>query len=228
MPKTLITVPISFTGQVALIDAQRIFPILMDGYDVTERLWELAGAFDGSIIDVKVKPKKTAWGPADAIFLTVRHDALERPMRREILLVPEADLVIRIMHNVEFYLKKAYRQQGIGTIALATEARAAFELGFTKIVANAANAPDVGWRVWPKLGYDAVVDPDVFQKMQKELDDLNFSCVQGHLRISHLWDSGLYFLWEDHGAGCIMEFDVSRADSWSMRRIAEIIQNMDL
>lgn len=228
MPKALTTVPISFTGQVTLIDAKGIFPIVMDGNDVTARLWELAGAFDGSIIDVKIKPQKTAWGRADAIFLTVRHDALERHMRREILLVPEADFVIRIMHNVEFYLKKAYRQQGIGTIALATEARAAFELGFTKIVANAANAPDVGWQVWPRLGYDAVVDPDVFQKMQKELEDLNFACVQGHLRISHLWDSELYFLWEDHGAGCIMEFDVSSADSWSMRRIAEIIQNMDL
>ncbi|MDQ1813414.1 hypothetical protein RBA41_08870 [Massilia sp. CCM 9210] len=226
MSQALMPVPISFTGQVKLIDSTGIFPIGMDGIDVTERLWELAGAFDGSTIDVKIKPRNTAWGQIDAILLVVKHDVLERPMRREILLVPEGNVVIRVMHNVEFYLRKAYRQQGIGTFALATEARAAFELGFTKIIANAANPPDVGWRVWPKLGYDALVDVDVLQRMQKDLDDIDFDYVQGCLRISHLWDHGLYSLWEQHGAGCIMEFDVSSVDSWSMRRIAEIIQDM--
>lgn len=227
MAQVSLTVPISFTGKVTLIDSTGIFPIVMDGTDLTARLWELAGAFDGSIVEVKIKSLNTAWGMADAVVLTVRHAVLERPMRREILLVPEDDIHIRILHNVEFYLKKAYRQQGIGTFSLATEASAAFQLGFKKIIANAANVPDVGWRVWPKLGYDALIDQDVLRKMQDDLDAMNFDYEQGALRISHLWDSGLYPLWEEHGAGCIMEFDVSRADSWSMRRLAEIIQNKD-
>jgi hypothetical protein len=119
------------------------------------------------------------------------------------------------------------RGHGIGAFSLATEAIAASQLGFTKIVANAANHPDAGWVVWPKLGYDAVVENDVLQKMQSELDTLGIGYVAGHFRISDLWESGHYYLWEKHGAGCIMEFDVSSFDSWSMRRIAEIIGNGD-
>lgn len=173
------------------------------------------------------EPRRTAWGKTNAIVLTVHHPYLERPMRREILLVAEQGLLISVMHNVEFYLREPYRGHGIGAFSLATEAMAASQLGFTKIVANAANHPDAGWVVWPKLGYDAVVENDVLQKMQSELDTLGIGYVAGHFRISDLWDSGHYDLWEKHDAGYIMEFDVSSVDSWSMRRIAEIIGNGD-
>ncbi|MCS0608768.1 hypothetical protein NX773_11385 [Massilia solisilvae] len=125
-------------------------------------------------------------------------------------------------------MKKAYRGQGIGAFSLAIEAMAASQLGFAKIVANAANHPDVGWVVWPKLGYDAVVEPDILLKMKAELDAAGVNYVAGQFRISDLWDSGHYDLWERFGCGCIMEFDLSSEESWSMRRIAEVISNEEV
>ncbi|PWF41426.1 hypothetical protein C7C56_024585 [Massilia glaciei] len=79
-----------------------------------------------------------------------------------------------------------------------------------------------GWEVWPKLVYDAVIEADVLRKMQDDLDAAGIVYSGRNLRISDLWNSGHYNLWKKHGAGC-MEFDVSSEDSWSMRRIAEVI-----
>ncbi len=201
---------------------------MLNGSDITSKLWQLAGAFDDSKLGVKIiKETNTAWGTADAIVMTVKHEFLERPMVREILLVGQGGPLISVMHNVEFYLKKPYRKQGIGAYSLALEAMAASQLQFAKIVANAANHPDVGWVVWPKLGYDAIIDDDILQKMRAELDAIGMPHHPGTLRISDLWDIDRYDLWETYGAGCIMEFDVSSADTWSMKRIAEVIGNED-
>ncbi len=224
----LVNVPVIFSGQVALLAATGVLPIVLNGTDITNSLWQLAGAFDGSKLSVKVKITNTVWGKAEAIVLSVEHEYLERPMVREILLVLEAGVPISVMHNVEFYLKVPFRGQGIGAFSLAYEAMAASQLGFAKIVANAANRPDVGWEVWPKLGYDAVIEADVLRNMQNDLDCAGIKYVAGSLRISDLWDSGHYDLWKRHGTGCIMEFDVSSEDSWSMRRIAEVIRNESL
>jgi GNAT superfamily N-acetyltransferase len=218
---------VSFTGQVKVEDPNEVLPIEINGKDISDRLWELAGAFDGSTLTVKIQSRQTDYGKVDAIVLRVKHEYLERPMLREILSLQDGDLVFSHMHNVEFYLKKAYHKHGIGTYSLAVEARAAYEIGFTKIIANAANQPAAGWRVWPKLGYDAVVEPDILQKMQPDLAAAGLTYVAGELRISDLWDNGNYEFWERHGAGCIMEFDVSSTDSWSMKRIGEVISEME-
>lgn len=219
---------INFTGDVALVDTMNSLPIFIGEEDISGRLWELAGAFDGSTLTVTIASSvQTAWGEADAIVLSVTHDILEKPMLREILVIPSGEFYL-VMHNAQFYLKKEFRQQGIGRACLAVEAAAAHDLEFTKIVANAANRPDVGWIVWPKLGYDAVIEPDVMKKMHDELVAAGLSTATGSLRISDLYDSNNYQLWEKHGAGCIMEFDVSALDSWSMRQLGTVINKEDL
>ncbi|MFZ4878086.1 hypothetical protein ACL9RI_23625 [Janthinobacterium sp. Mn2066] len=224
----LINVSVSFSGQITLHAAGDILPIILNGHDITARLWQLAGAFDGSKLSVKISSSSTIWGETEAVVLSVEHPYLKRPMIREILLIPQGGLLLSVMHNVEFYLKQPFRGQGIGAFSLATEAIAAWQLGFTKIMANAANHPDVGWIVWPKLGYDAIIEPDILTRMKADLDirGIDYHAVQ--LRISDLWDSGHYDLWEKHGCGCIMEFDVSSVDSWSMQRIAEAIEHKEL
>lgn len=220
----LAAVNVSFTGEVLLRAEAGVLPIKIGGVDVTNRLWQLAGAFDGSILTVKIKKRvRTVWGTTDAVVLSVEHEYFEVAMVREILSVPDQGATISVMHNVEFYLRKEYQGQGIGAHCLAYEAMAAFQLEFSKIVANAANHPDVGWKVWPRLGYDAIVDPDILQKMQDELTQRGVVSSPGGLRISDLWDQGHFDLWEKYGTGCMMEFDVSSRHSWSMQRIRERI-----
>jgi len=217
-------VNVSFSGDVELRAADGVLPIKIGDEDITDRLWQLAGAFDGSILTVKIKKRvPTQWGRSDAIVLSVEHEFLERAMVREILSVPDQGATIRVMHNVEFYLRKECQGHGIGAYCLAYEAMAAFRLEFSKIVANAANHPDVGWKVWPRLGYDAIIEPDILQKMRHELAERGVVPGPQGLRISELWDRGHFDLWEKYGTGCMMEFDLSSGQSWSMKQIRERI-----
>lgn len=69
------------------------------------------------------------------------------------------------------------------------------ELGFGKIVAIAAGPPLVGWKVWPRLGYDAIGPDDIVAKMSAELVVDGRVDPAAEVRISMLWDLGLYHLW---------------------------------
>lgn len=215
---------IAFTGNIELHIHEDVEHVILDGVTIDDKLWQLAGAFDGSILDVTIEQVNTIWGEVQAFVLTVNHpELLEKPMVRKILSVEEG-AEINVMDNVEFYLKKPYRGQGIGRSCLLVEAVAAHDLAFIKIVANAANHPDVGWVVWPQLGYDAEIDDDILMKMQVQLDLACFQPCGAKARISDLWDQGLFNLWEEHGSGCIMEFDVSSGESWSMKRLMNAVQ----
>jgi GNAT superfamily N-acetyltransferase len=141
-------ISLKFTGNVFLDIPDTLRPIKMGEEDITNRLWELAGAFDGATIKVRINKIITALGKTDAIVLKVIHpDLLERPMVRRLLFLEDGKVAINIIENVEFYLKEEFRGQGIGRICLITEALAANQLGFSKIITNAANHPDIGWVV---------------------------------------------------------------------------------
>jgi GNAT superfamily N-acetyltransferase len=211
---------VEFTGAVKLILDEDVDHVVMDGHVIDDRLWELAGAFDGSELTVTLEETRTVWGPVKSFVLTVRNEVLlEKPMVRKIIHV-DGDDEISVMDNVEFYLRAPFRGQGIGRASLYVEAVAAYELGFSKILANAANPPDAGWVVWPKLGYDADIDDDILANMQGDLISAGFIPHGKKVRISELTEQGLYWIWERYGRGCIMEFDVSAPDSWSMSILA--------
>ncbi|SDA64584.1 MULTISPECIES: GNAT family N-acetyltransferase [unclassified Janthinobacterium] len=222
------TVKVEFTGNVSLnIHPEIGDDIFLDEKNITSRLWELAGAFDGSDLTVTFEITETVWGAVPAFVLTVNHKVLlEKPMIRKILLVSEDSNVegsahLSIMENVEFYLRKDYRGQGIGRECFAVEVAAAHDLGFAKILANAASRPKDGWIVWPKLGYDAVIEQDIYEKIMSRSDAPTSLPPLGVARISDLWEQNLFALWDEHGTGCIMEFDCSSRQSWSMRRLLE-------
>jgi hypothetical protein len=43
------------------------------------------------------------------------------------------------------------------------------------------------------------------------------------VRISTLWTLDLFRLWEKYGTGCMMEFDVSSDESWSMKLLSDVV-----
>jgi GNAT superfamily N-acetyltransferase len=212
---------VTFNGRVTLIIEDKLGSLELNGECIDDKLWKLAGAFDGSTLQVTLEEKiDSVWGPIDAIVLTVTHELLlERPMVRKILAISENGKDMFVMENVEFFLKPQYQQKGIGRACLSVEAETANSLQFFQILANAASHPHVGWKVWPKLGYDAKIDDDIIKKMHTDPIFGRF-VANGEDRISNLWDQGLFDLWETYGDGCMMEFDVASATSWSMRRLA--------
>ena len=218
-------VEVGFTGDVELDIPDELLPIVFDGVDITGRLWELAGAFDGSILQVRKGTIGTDFGKVEALKLKVQHPKLlARPMQRWIYRVDDGSSVLDVIENVEFYLKAEYQGQGIGKASLITEALAANDLKFDRIVAIAAGSPsdrkNVGWRVWPKLGYDTMIPSDILGKMPPDqLLEVGLD-PGGEIRISDLIAKGLYDLWEVHGEGCMMELDVSSLDTWSMKQLA--------
>lgn len=200
-------IAVSFTGAVKLDIPQEMFPVMFENTDITGRLWELAGAFDGSEIQARMSTVGTEEGSVQAIRLKVSHPVLlARPMQRWIYRVDDGLSVIDVIENVEFYLNVAYQGQGIGKTSLLVEALAAHELKFQQILAIAAGSPrdrrHLGWKVWPKLGYDAIISKDIVNKMPRErLETVNLN-AGGDIRISDLIDHGIYDLWEQHGEGC--------------------------
>ncbi|MBB3196165.1 hypothetical protein [Roseateles terrae] len=220
------TVDVRFTGRVDLDVPVDLRPVCFNGKDITHRLWELAGAFDGSRLTVSRLTVGTEHGQVEAIKLKVCHDVLlALPMQRWLYSVDDGQAWVHVIENVEFYLREEYRGQGIGRISLLTEALAANDLLFDKIIAIAAGSPQdqrhVGWKVWPKLGYDAVIAKDILDRMPPHRLSRAGIDPTSEVRISDLLDQGLYDLWVTHGEGCIMELDVRSLSTWSMQRLAD-------
>lgn len=215
---------VTFTGAVTLEIQEDHSPVIFRDVDITDRLWELAGAFDGSVIRVRRKSNGTEAGTVDALELKVLHpELLLKPMVRRIFAMGDGVEVMDVIDNVEFYLRPSYQGQGIGANSLMTQALAANSIGIQKIWAVAAGgngSSDVGFKVWPKLGYDVEIPEDILQKMPPDqLANAGIDLTKPVL-LSKLLEMGLFSLWEQHGSGCIMEFDVSSLDSWSIQRLA--------
>lgn len=220
-------VDVTFTGNVTLDIPEHLRPIKLGDLDLEPRLWELSGACDGSTIRARRSKIVTSDGRATALVLTVKNEAvLAKPMVRQIYaLADEAESVIDVIENVEFYLREELRGQGIGRTSLQIEAVAAYELGFGHLIANAAGRPgdpqNSGWVAWPRMGYDAEIPPDIVAKMPPQVLAAAGLDADRPLRISDLWDAELYSLWEKYGEGLIMRLDTSSLESWSMRRLLD-------
>lgn len=94
---------ITFTGAVKLEIREGFSPVIFRDVDITDRLWELAGAFDGSVIRVRRSTVGTDAGTVEAIELKVIHSGLlQRPMVRRIFEVDDGVEVIDVIDNVEF------------------------------------------------------------------------------------------------------------------------------
>ncbi|WP_156173782.1 hypothetical protein [Cupriavidus basilensis] len=162
----------------------------------------LAGAMDDSRIQVAESAK--------AIFLTVRHRMLTEMIRE--IRTGEDGLVLIV--NESFLLKTEYQNQGLGVRSFAIEATEASAQDFSKIVTEAVGSRDSahfnGYYTWPRLGYDAELEPGERARLPEPL--------QYATTVLDLMDSeeGRAW-WYENGAGRLMEFDLKPdSRSWAI------------
>lgn len=222
---------VEFTGSVELQLPANIDALTLGGKDVTPDLWGLAGAFDGSSLTVKyMQSSRVCVGDSDyaaeCIEIRSSHpEFLARPMVRRLFRTVDGKTILNVIENADFKLRAGYQGQGIGTVSLAVQVGFAKRHGFDMVLANVAGRPGseyVGYKVWPKLGYDADIPGDIVTRMPAaELERAGLS-KGGKIRISDLFDRDAYSLWETHGEGGVMEFDL-RDNSWSLYRLGEAV-----
>lgn len=106
----------------------------------------------------------------------------------------------------------------LATVAFGLMAIAAYRRGFNHVSLFAAGAGPsqprhvdafVGYDVWPKLGFDAAVDP-VDMNRFPQLNLAACRSVQDIITVDPHW-------WTAHGSGRVMQFDLcARSRSWSI------------
>lgn len=128
-----------------------------------------------------------------------------------IYLSPESDARLHIisLHIDRFFLAED-AAPGLGSVSFALSAIAAYKLGFTSITLIAAggkqfNKRHVGYKVWPRFGFDAPVDED---DVRVDPRFSRYTCVQEVLANDEA-------LWNEHGSQRMMQFDLSPGSaSW--------------
>lgn len=106
-----------------------------------------------------------------------------------------------LIENVEIKVFKA--QGGLGTKIFSAQVEAAARMGAKKIIAIAAKSDEyVGYKVWPKLGYDADIPAQIRFSLPAEF--------RGARRISDLMKTAEGTkAWETYGNSTAMEFDLT-------------------
>jgi hypothetical protein len=137
-------------------------------------------------------------------------------MDREIQHDDDGDLFI---HNAGFFINDRSAQgKGLGHTVLAHEVEEAWNAGIGKITTTAArSAFMIGYKVWPKLGFDGELPDWVHYKS-------DFPGNDDTIMISQLYKTpGGREWWEEHGSNIDLEFD-TRPDSESRKTLNEYIK----
>ena len=170
----------------------------------------LSGAMDGAVITIKHgRP-----GSREITFM-VEHFMLDdaKPMERSLRFTDQG---ITIM-NHGFVIKPQFQRKGIGVRSFAIEAKAAIEIGASRITAVAEGGPHdavfTGWKVWPKIGYDADLTHIERQAVQHVTGKATTVLDLMQSAEGVAW-------WEANGNGRIMSFDLTE-DSRSMRMLRQ-------
>lgn len=128
---------------------------------------------------------------------------------------------LRAVHVDHFFLRHQ-APEWLGTIAFALCAMIAHRLGFSRIslIAGGGRGHDprmIGYFFWPKLGFDAPLEPD-----EADGNPALAACrtVQDVMAIDEGW-------WRENGWQRWMEFDLA-ADSRSWRKLLDYLREKEL
>lgn len=184
----------------------------------TLELAHLFSVFDGSRVHQQAERKPSHDDAPPGMYFTVINNRLiqSQHKNRAGLVTEEVgttDLYIDSLHIDHFFLNERNTPPSLGTFAFALSAITAHRLGLAHVSLVAAggrgfNPRHIGYRVWPKLGFDADLLPG-------ELDDppgpVGCRTVQDVLDVDAAW-------WEQYGSQRRMTFDLA-ADSRSWRKL---------
>ncbi len=178
----------------------------------------LFSVFDGSRVHQQAEKQH---GPDDAppglYFTVINNKVIQGPHKNKLGLFTEeigtTDLFIDGLHIDHYFLNEHQTPRYLGTFAFTLCAITAHLAGLGHISLVAAGGKGfserhIGFKVWPKLGFDADLLPD-------EITDTphlqGCETVQDVLAIDSAW-------WEINGSQRLMTFDLS-ADSTSWRKL---------
>ncbi|WP_245641697.1 hypothetical protein [Paraburkholderia bannensis] len=127
----------------------------------------------------------------------------------------------RAVHVDHFYLRHQ-APEGLGTVAFALCAMTAHRMGYTRIslIAGGGRGHDprmIGYFVWPKLGFDALLDHG---ETDGQPDLAACITVQDVIAIDETW-------WRENGSQRLMEFDLG-ADSRCWEKLLDYLQQKEL
>jgi hypothetical protein len=182
----------------------------------------LFSVFDGSRVHQQAERNPSHDDAPPGLYFTVINNRLiQNQHKNRVGLVTEelgtTGLFIDALHIDHFFLNEQNTPPSLGTFSFTLSAITAHLLGLAHVSLVAAggkgfNPRHIGYKVWPKLGFDAELLPG-------ELDDSpqRDSCktVQDVLAVNPAW-------WEQNGSQRRMTFDLA-ADSRSWRKLVAYV-----
>lgn len=178
----------------------------------------LFSVFDGSRVHQQAEKNPSRDDAPPGLYFTVINNRLiQNQHKNRIGLVTEeigtTDLFIDALHIDHFFLNERTTPPNLGTFAFALSAITAHLLGLAHVSLVAAggkgfNPRHIGYKVWPKLGFDADLLPGEFDDAPRLH---GCQSVQDVLAVDPTW-------WGLNGSQRRMTFDLA-ADSRSWRKL---------
>jgi hypothetical protein len=174
----------------------------------------LFSIFDGSRVHQQAVKKPVQDTPPGLYFTVINKHVIQSPHKNRLGIYTEqsgeTDIFIDGLHVDHYFLNGHQAPPTLGTIAFALCAITAHLTGLSKVSLVAAggrgfDSQYVGYKVWPKLGFDAPLEPGEVAHVQHLA---HCSTVQQVLDIDPIW-------WEDQGSQRLMTFDLAaHSKSW--------------
>lgn len=174
----------------------------------------LFSIFDGSRVHQQAAKVAVQDAPPGLYFTVINNHVIQSPYKNRLGIYAdqsgEADIFIDGLHVDHYYLNGHKAPPTLGSIAFALCAITAHLTGLSKVSLVAAggrgfDSQYVGYKVWPKLGFDAPLEPGEFAHVPHLA---HCGTVQQVLDIDPLW-------WENHGSQRLMTFDLAaHSTSW--------------
>jgi len=193
----------------------------------------LAGAMAGSVVRVSSDTiitkdsEGTSLIDVPTIKLVVENEAyLEKPMERHIL---EQDTggALAILDNSLFKLNGVSQGKNIAAQSVAYQIHTAKRLGFSCIQTVAAGRPGsmlTGWKVWPRMGYDGVVDEGILAKLPiSERMKLPPEAAVP-ITVQRLLDACGRELWEQYGEAMPMSIDLKKLNHRARSLVSRFVE----
>lgn len=174
----------------------------------------LFSVFDGSRVHQQLAREPVHDAPPGLYFTVVNHHVIQSPHKNRLGIYTghsgEADLFIDGLHVDHYFLDEQQTPPTLGTIAFTLCAITAHLAGLSQVSLVAAggrgfSSQYVGYNVWPKLGFDAPLEPGEVAHVPHLA---HCSTVQQVLATDAAW-------WEAQGSQRLMAFDLAaHSVSW--------------
>lgn len=211
---------IRFDGEV--LNSDDHFPLPSGTELSTLEFAHLFSVFDGSRVHQQAEKTPSRDDSPPGMYFTVVNNKLiqNQHKNRSGLFQEESgtpELFIEGLHVDHFFLNERVSPIGLGTITFALCAITAHLARLGKISLIAAGGAGyasrhIGFKVWPRLGFNALLLPD---ETQSAPHLLQCQTVQDVLTTDQRW-------WDEHGSQRLMTFDLG-AGSASWRKLVSYV-----